>query len=155
MKRGNALKLAKTPHIDSLTTNYPNATLTTHGSYVGLPEGQMGNSEVGHLNIGSGRVIKTMLPRIDEAIELGELEKNNILSKFLTDSEKNGGAVHIAGLFSEGGVHGHSRHLIKLMQIVAKKKLEVYPAAKFGEGYQRHTDGNKKWMDLVDSLQNK
>ena len=123
LKRGNAFKLAKTPNIDLLMKKFPTATLTTHGISVGLPEGQMGNSEVGHLNIGSGRVIKTMLPRINEAIEAGELDKNITLSKFLSETKKNGGNVHIAGLFSEGGVHGHRSHLIKLMHVVSSKKL--------------------------------
>ena len=114
LKRGNALKIAKTPNIDSLTKNYPNATLTTHGSSVGLPDGQMGNSEVGHLNIGSGRVIKAMLPRIDEAIELADrilrtnkcdfvaigrkflldpnwLQKSNMRNKFFIPSQYNRG----------------------------------------------------------------
>ncbi len=124
-KKGNAFKLAKTPNIDALKRKFPSATLKTHGSSVGLPEGQMGNSEVGHLNIGSGRIIKTMLRRIDEAIKSGDLDKDTTLTQFLSETKTNGGIVHIAGLFSEGGVHGHRDHLIKLMQIASSNNLRV------------------------------
>ena len=124
-RRGNAVKLANTPNLDFLLKNFPNSTLKTHGSSVGLPEGQMGNSEVGHLNIGSGRVIKSMLPRIDEAIEGGELERSSVLSHFIGEAKEAGGNIHIAGLFSDGGVHGHREHLIKLMQLVSSNKLNV------------------------------
>ena len=149
-KRGNAFKLAKTPNIDALKRQFPSATLTTHGSSVGLPEGQMGNSEVGHLNIGSGRIVKTMLPRIDEAIKTGELDKNKTLSQFLSVSKTNGGTIHIAGLFSEGGVHGHRDHLIKLMHIASSNKLKVNLHL-FADGRDVETHSSIKDIKVIQS----
>ena len=124
-KIGNAVSLAKTPTIDRLLSNYPNSTLTTFGKKVGLPEGQMGNSEVGHLHIGAGRIVQSMLPRIDNAIASGALSKNDDLLEILSDTKSKGGEVHIAGLISSGGVHGHIRHVKSLMEIAAKNNLNV------------------------------
>ena len=124
-KIGNAVSLAKTPTIDRLLSNYPNSTLTTFGKKVGLPEGQMGNSEVGHLHIGAGRIVQSMLPRIDDAITSGALSKNNDFLEILSDTKSKGGEIHIAGLISSGGVHGHIRHVKSLMEIAAKNSLNV------------------------------
>ena len=124
-KVGNAVSLAKTPTVDRLLNDYPNGTLTTFGKKVGLPEGQMGNSEVGHLHIGAGRIVQSMLPRIDDAIASGALSKNNDLLEILSDTKSRGGEVHIAGLISSGGVHGHIRHLKSLMGIAAQNGLNV------------------------------
>ena len=124
-KRGNAVLLASTPNIDRLLRNYPNSTLTTFGKDVGLPENQMGNSEVGHMHIGAGRIIKSMLPRIDDAISNGALINNADLLEILSDTKLSGGETHIAGLISDGGVHGHARHLKSLMKVASKKSLKV------------------------------
>ncbi len=124
-KSGNAVSLANTPNLDRLFKNYPNSTLTTFGEEVGLPKNQMGNSEVGHLHIGAGRIIKSMLPRIDEAIDCGDLINNKDLLGILSDTKLNGAEVHIAGLISDGGVHGHARHLKILANIASKKSLKV------------------------------
>ena len=124
-KRGNAVFLASTPNIDRLFRNFPNSTLTTFGKEVGLPENQMGNSEVGHMHIGAGRIIKSMLPRIDDAISSGALINNDKLLEILSDTKLSGGETHIAGLISEGGVHGHARHLKSLMKVASKKSLKV------------------------------
>ncbi len=124
-KSGNAVALAKTPNLDRLFKNYPNSTLTTFGKTVGLPDNQMGNSEVGHLHIGAGRIVQSMLPRIDEAIANGALISNSGLLKVLSDTKLSGGDVHVAGLISDGGVHGHGKHLKSLMQIASKKSLKV------------------------------
>ena len=113
----SAIESANTPFFDSLMNSYPNATLVTHGEDVGLPDGQMGNSEVGHLNIGAGRVIYQELARINKAIREGELVKNQILQNTLT---KATGTIHLMGLVSDGGVHSHINHLIALMQICRK-----------------------------------
>ena len=149
-KRGNAFKLAETPNIDALIRKFPNSTLTTHGDSVGLPEGQMGNSEVGHLNIGSGRIVRTMLPRIDEAIKSGEIEENTTLSQFLSRSKTNNGTIHIAGLFSEGGVHGHRDHLIKLMHIASSNKLAVNLHL-FADGRDVETKSSIKDIEVIQS----
>ncbi len=124
-KRGNAVYLASTPNIDRLFRNYSNSTLTTFGKEVGLPENQMGNSEVGHMHIGAGRIIQSMLPRIDDAISSGALNTNNDLLEILSDTKLSEGETHIAGLISNGGVHGHARHLKSLMNIASKKGLKV------------------------------
>ena len=124
-KSGNSVSLAKTPNLDQLFKNYPNSTLTTFGKEVGLPENQMGNSEVGHLHIGAGRIVKSMLPRIDKAIANEDLINNKDLLGMLSDTKLNGGEIHIAGLISDGGVHGHSRHLKSLTNIAAKRSLKV------------------------------
>ena len=124
-KSGNSVSLANTPNLDRLFKNYPNSTLTTFGEKVGLPENQMGNSEVGHLHIGAGRIVKSMLPRIDEAIANGDLNKNKDLLEILSDTKLNGAEIHIAGLISDGGVHGHAGHLKALTKIASKKSLKV------------------------------
>ena len=124
-KSGNSVALANTPNLDRLLKNYPNSTLTTFGEEVGLPENQMGNSEVGHLHIGAGRIVQSMLPRIDEAIASGGLINNNELLQMLSDTRLAGGEVHVAGLISDGGVHGHVRHLKSLTKIASKKSLKV------------------------------
>jgi 2,3-bisphosphoglycerate-independent phosphoglycerate mutase len=115
--RVSAIEAANTPYFDALWTQYPHATLITHGEDVGLPDGQMGNSEVGHLNIGAGRVIYQELARINKAIRDGELEKNKTLLKGLSDAK---GTVHLMGLVSDGGVHSHINHLIALAHICRK-----------------------------------
>jgi 2,3-bisphosphoglycerate-independent phosphoglycerate mutase len=113
----SAIESANTPFFDHLMQSYPNATLVTHGEDVGLPDGQMGNSEVGHLNIGAGRVIYQELARINKAIREGDLAKNQVLHDTLRKAK---GTVHLMGLVSDGGVHSHINHLIALMQICRK-----------------------------------
>jgi 2,3-bisphosphoglycerate-independent phosphoglycerate mutase len=110
----SAIEAAQTPYFDALWNNYPHATLITHGEDVGLPDGQMGNSEVGHLNIGAGRVIYQELARINKSIRDGELQKNATLLKSLAEAK---GTIHLIGLVSDGGVHSHINHLIALAHI--------------------------------------
>ena len=120
-QKGNAFSLANTPVIDNLLKNCPNNTLTTYGEEVGLPEGQMGNSEVGHLNIGAGRVIEQWLLMISKALKGSFLEDSATYQNFLNAS-KNSKNIHIIGLFSDGGVHSHSEHL----KLFIKKLSEKY-----------------------------
>ena len=103
----DAIAQAHTPVFDGLWQKYPHSTLVTFGEEVGLPEGQMGNSEVGHLNIGAGRVVYQELARINKAIREGELAKNEKLQAALQYAKENGKAVHLMGLVSDGGVHSH------------------------------------------------
>jgi 2,3-bisphosphoglycerate-independent phosphoglycerate mutase len=110
----SAIEAAQTPYFDALWNNYPHATLITHGEDVGLPDGQMGNSEVGHLNIGAGRVIYQELARINKSIRDGELQKNATLLKSLAEAT---GTIHLIGLVSDGGVHSHINHLTALAHI--------------------------------------
>ncbi len=112
---GNAVTLAQTPVLDSLFATYPHATLRTSGESVGLPDGQMGNSEVGHLNIGAGFIVYQWITRIDQAIRTGEFSRNAALQQALADASSRGGTVHLAGLVSDGGVHSHTRHLLALL----------------------------------------
>jgi len=151
----SAIAQAHTPFVDSLYKKYPNAELTTYGEQVGLPEGQMGNSEVGHLNIGAGRIVYQELARINKAIREKELHQNPELLKALKHAKENGRPLHLFGLVSDGGVHSHSRHLMALCDIAEAYGLEkVYIHAftdgrdtdpKSGEGFIRevleHIDG--------------
>ena len=111
-KEYNAPALAKTPVFDALMTNCPHATLTTFGPDVGLPRGQMGNSEVGHTNIGAGRVVAMDLGAIDLAVEDGSFAKNEALLAFAASVKAAGGTAHVMGVASDGGVHGHITHMI-------------------------------------------
>jgi len=118
---GNAVRLAKTPNLDRLFAEYPWAPVKASGLAVGLPEGQMGNSEVGHLNIGAGRVVYQELTRICKAIEDGTLATNQILIGAMDDAIADGGAVHFMGLVSDGGVHSHQEHLYALVRMAAER----------------------------------
>jgi 2,3-bisphosphoglycerate-independent phosphoglycerate mutase len=114
---GNATLLARTPFHDHLYETYPWGTLSASGLDVGLPEGQMGNSEVGHVNLGAGRVVYQDLTRINKAIAEGELERNPVLVDAF--ARARGGRLHLLGLVSDGGVHSHQEHLIALARAAA------------------------------------
>ena len=118
---GNAVRAARIPVLDRLMATMPHTTLAASGLAVGLPEGQMGNSEVGHLNIGAGRVVYQELTRIDLAIEDGTLFENPVLLKAFDAAARSGGAVHLMGLLSDGGVHSHQRHLHALVRMAATR----------------------------------
>jgi 2,3-bisphosphoglycerate-independent phosphoglycerate mutase len=109
--RGNAVAQAETPNFDGVMATCPNATLITHGPDAGLPTGQMGNSEVGHTNIGAGRVVAMDLGQIDLAIEDGSFARNPALAEFIARLHRTGGTAHLMGVVSDGGVHGHIAHL--------------------------------------------
>lgn len=122
----NAVALADTPNFDRLWQNSPHAFLNACGRDVGLPDGQMGNSEVGHMNIGAGRVVMQELPRIDTAIEDGSLAENADLSRLIRALQDSGGACHLIGLVSPGGVHAHQRHVAALAGLVAAAGIPVF-----------------------------
>ncbi len=113
----DAIAQGDTPVFDELMSTRPHATLTTHGTAVGLPEGQMGNSEVGHLNIGAGRIVYQELVRINRAIQDGSLAQNPVLQEALTAAQVPGRKLHLMALASEGGVHSHLNHLIALVDL--------------------------------------
>ena len=119
----NAVTLAKTPVLDKLFQEYAHTTLSASGLDVGLPAGQMGNSEVGHTNIGGGRVVFQDLPRISRAIEDGSFFRNEAYNKAMDDCLKNGASLHLYGLLSDGGVHSHIDHLYALLQMAKDKGL--------------------------------
>ncbi len=121
----NAVAAARTPALDALKAQFPYGLINASELHVGLPEGQMGNSEVGHMNIGSGRVLMQDLPRIDQAIENGSLFRNPLLAEFIETLKVAGGTCHIMGLLSPGGVHSHQHHMAALARIIAHQGVEV------------------------------
>ena len=123
-KDGNAIKLANTPNIDKLIKKYPNTDIYTSGKYVGLPDGQMGNSEVGHTNIGAGRIVYQELTRITKSIEDGDFFSNQELIAAIENCKKNNSKLHILGLVSDGGVHSHIRHLYGLLELAKRRDFE-------------------------------
>ncbi len=119
-KEGNAIRIASTPRLDSYYKTCPWTELVTSGLAVGLPEGQMGNSEVGHLTMGSGRVVYQELTRISRAVREGTLAKNPTLIELIRKTRDSGGALHLTGLVSNGGVHSHIEHLYALVDIATE-----------------------------------
>ncbi len=124
-RENNAVALAHTPNFDRIMAECPNATLTASGPDVGLPEGQMGNSEVGHTNIGAGRVVWMDLPKINNAITDGSFQKNTALLRFAATLKKTGGTAHIAGLASPGGVHAHQNHIVEVAKVLTGAGVPV------------------------------
>jgi 2,3-bisphosphoglycerate-independent phosphoglycerate mutase len=123
--RDNAILAAKTPNFDRMIRECPHALLATSGREVGLPDGQMGNSEVGHTNIGAGRLVMQDLPRIDDAVATGEIAERPALRALIANAKRAGGAVHLMGLVSPGGVHSHQNHIAALARVLDSEGLEV------------------------------
>lgn len=117
----NAISNANTPFWDSLLQRCPHTTIDTYGMHVGLPEGQMGNSEVGHMNLGAGRIVYQSLTRIDKEIQDGDFFRNPVLTTAVDKAVASGGAVHILGLLSQGGVHSHEAHIIAACQLASQR----------------------------------
>ncbi len=124
-REGNAVALGETPNFDRIWRTCPHATLAAHGPDVGLPEGQMGNSEVGHMNIGAGRVVWMDLPRIDNAIADGSFAANEELGQFVAALKESRGTAHLAGLASPGGVHAHQRQIVAAAEAIAGEGVPV------------------------------
>ncbi len=123
-KEGNAVKLANTPNLNEILTKNPNTIVHTSGLAVGLPDGQMGNSEVGHTNIGAGRIVYQDLAKITKAIEDGDFFSVPEFVKAIENCKKNNSKLHIMGLLSDGGVHSHNRHLYALLEMAKRKDFE-------------------------------
>jgi len=121
----NAVALAETPNFDRIWAECPRAELAASGEAVGLPPGQIGNSEVGHTNIGAGRVVWMDLPRIDQAIESGAFFERSALVRFIIRMKESGGTAHLAGLVSDGGVHSHRRHVAALARALSRAEIPV------------------------------
>lgn len=155
IKSSDAIQNAQTPFVSSLYKKYPNATLVTCGEEVGLPEGQMGNSEVGHLNLGAGRIVYQELQRINVAIRSGEFQQNPTLLNAIDFAKKNNKTLHLLGLVSDGGVHSHINHVKALASLCAAQGLQNVLVHAFTDG--RDTDpksGLKFLTDLQNHLQN-
>ena len=123
-ENANAVKLANTPNIDKLMKTCPTTQMHTSGLDVGLPEGQMGNSEVGHTNIGAGRIVYQELTRITKSIEDGDFFSNEELVGAIENCKKNNSKLHVFGLLSDGGVHSHNRHLYAILELAKRKDFE-------------------------------
>lgn len=142
----NAVTLANTPNLDRLTAKYPGARLQTSGKAVGLPDGIMGNSEVGHLNIGAGRVVYQDLLRIDMAIESGDFEKNKALNAAMQQVKEAQSALHLIGLVSDGGVHSQFEHLITLLDMAKAKGVHNVFVHAILDGRDTPPDGGRKYL---------
>src|SRR5512142_1732897 len=121
---GNAVTLAKTPVVDALWEKYPHTQLEASGTRVGLPAGQMGNSEVGHLNIGAGRVVYQDLVRISLAVQDGTFFENPAFLRAINHAREHDSKLHLLGLLGPGGVHSHIDHLYALLSLAAQHKLK-------------------------------
>lgn len=130
----NAVAAAKTPFLDSLYEKYPHTTLGASGEDVGLPDGQMGNSEVGHLNIGAGRIVFQELSRINNAIKDGSIAKNEVFVKAMDDVKADGKTLHLMGLMSPGGVHSHMNHVEALVKMAAEHGVKTVRVHAFMDG---------------------
>lgn len=151
---GNAVAQANKPNYDRYLKQYPNTTLTACGEAVGLPEGQMGNSEVGHLNIGAGRIVYQDLTRITKSIREGEFFENETLVEAVRSAKNNNKKLHLYGLVSDGGVHSHIAHLFAMLDLAKKEGMhEVYIHA-FMDGRDVAPDSGKKFIkDLMAKIE--
>ncbi len=149
---GNAIRAAKTPNLDRLLANYPHTLIGASGMDVGLPDGQMGNSEVGHTNIGAGRIVYQELTRITKSIREGDFFEKEAFVNAVENCKKNDSALHLFGLLSDGGVHSHNRHLYGLLELAKKAGLTKVYVHCFMDGRDvAPTSG----IDFVDELEEK
>jgi 2,3-bisphosphoglycerate-independent phosphoglycerate mutase len=153
---GNAIAAANTPIMNSLWAAYPHTTIRTSGKDVGLPDGQMGNSEVGHLNIGAGRVVPQELVRISDAVEDGTLLSNSALVKLYQEVKQTNGKLHLVGLCSDGGVHSHLTHLFGLLEMAKDQQLEDVCIHVTTDGRDTPPESGKGYvqqlMDYIDKI---
>lgn len=152
-KDANAIAAAETPIFSSLQAVYPSTLIHTSGKDVGLPDGQMGNSEVGHLNLGAGRVVPQELVRISDAVEDGSLLSNEALIDACTKANASGGKLHLIGLCSEGGVHSHLKHLIGLLKVAKSQNVEDVCIHAITDGRDTYTtEGIKALSKIQDAI---
>ena len=144
---GNAIHTAKTPNLDRLLESCPHTLIGASGMDVGLPDGQMGNSEVGHTNIGAGRVVYQELTRITKSIDDGDFFQNEALCGAMENCKKNGSALHLMGLLSDGGVHSHNRHLYGLLEMAKKAGLEKVYVHCFMDGRDVPPTSGKEFVE--------
>jgi len=150
---GNAVYAAKTPNIDKLMADYPFVKGNASGLYVGLPDGQMGNSEVGHLNMGAGRIVYQELTRITKEIEEGIFFENEALKAAFENAKKNDSSVHIWGLVSDGGVHSHNTHMYALLDMAKKEGVSKVYVHCFMDGRDTSPTSGKEFIkELEDKI---
>lgn len=148
---GNAIALAHTPVMDALTARYPSGRLWAHGEHVGLAPGQMGNSNVGHLNLGSGRIVLQEMPRIDRAIREGTFYSNPVLWRSMKVAEER---VHLYGLVSDGGVHSHMNHLEALLRMAAQQGILSLAVHAITDGRDTPPRSAGVYLDRLESMLN-
>ncbi|WP_058306772.1 2,3-bisphosphoglycerate-independent phosphoglycerate mutase [Gracilibacillus massiliensis] len=146
-EKGNAVKQANTPNFDRYWGKYPTSQLTASGEAVGLPDGQMGNSEVGHLNIGAGRIVYQSLTRVNLSIKEGDFFENKVLLDATDHAKNNDKALHIFGLLSDGGVHSHIEHLYAVLKLAADKGLKKVYVHAFLDGRDVGQKSAKKYIE--------
>ncbi|MGG4042429.1 2,3-bisphosphoglycerate-independent phosphoglycerate mutase [Bacillus smithii] len=145
--KGNAVAQAKKPNFDRYWNKYPHATLRASGEAVGLPDGQMGNSEVGHLNIGAGRIVYQSLTRVNIAIREGEFDSNETFLGAMNHVKKHGTSLHLFGLLSDGGVHSHIDHMFALLRLAAKEGVKKVYIHAFLDGRDVGQKTAKKYIE--------
>ncbi len=149
---GNAVTTANTPNLDRLYREFPTSRLQASGLFVGLPDGQMGNSEVGHLNLGAGRVVYQDITRIDKAIKDGSFTQNTVLKNAFESARKTGSRVHMLGLLSDGGVHSHIRHLKALLNMAKKAGVPDVTVHTFMDGRDTPPDSGIGYIEDLNSF---
>jgi len=148
--KSDAIHHANTPFIDSIYTDYPNCELKTFGKYVGLPKGQMGNSEVGHLNIGSGRIVYQDLAKINLACEDNSIAEMENLQASFDYAKQNNKPLHLMGLVSDGGIHSHQNHLYKLCELAQKAGIEKVFVHAFTDGRDCDPKSGKEFIQKLE-----
>ena len=144
---GNAISSARTPNLDKIMRENPMTYIGASGMDVGLPDGQMGNSEVGHTNIGAGRVVYQELTRITKSISDGDFFENEALLGAVENCKKNGSALHLMGLLSDGGVHSHNTHLYGILELAKRAGLEKVFVHCFMDGRDVPPTSGKDFTD--------
>src|SRR5579859_467465 len=147
--KANAISLARKPNYDRLLHDYPNTLIHTSGRYVGLPEGQMGNSEVGHLNIGAGRIVYMDITKIDLMIEKGDLFTNPALLEAMKNARSGGRQLHLCGLLSDGGVHSHQNHLYALLRMAKQNGIDRMFVHAFMDGRDTLPTGGAGYLEQL------
>lgn len=147
---GNAIKLAHPTFYDSLLANYPNTALDASGEAVGLPDGQMGNSEVGHLNMGAGRVVYQEITRINKSIREGDFFENPVFLSAINHAKETGGTLHLMGLVSDGGVHSSLDHLMALLDLVNQQELQKVRVHAFLDGRDVSPQSAEQYLRQVE-----
>ena len=154
-KEGNAQALARMPFVEKIFREFPHSRLETSGLSVGLPEGQMGNSEVGHLTMGAGRVVYQELTRIDREIAAGDFFKNKILLDAMAATKKSGSSLHLMGLVSDGGVHSHINHLFALLDMAKQNGLDRVFIHAFLDGRDTPPTSGKGYIENLQTYLDK
>ena len=150
----DAIAAAQTPGFDKLISEEPHTMIYADGEHVGLPEGQMGNSEVGHLNLGAGRIVYQELSRINKSIKDGDFFTNEEFLNAIAHVKKNNSSLHLYGLVSDGGVHSSLEHLLALIELASKEELKNVYVHAFLDGRDTPPKSAKKYLEIVENKLN-